>query len=513
MTFNWLYRLGDWNPQFFREFKGRLHPKTLYLTVTVSLMAQLVLLLYFWQFLPVTGTRSNRYCTGSKISDDSLIYRSYDEGLPECIKAMGGNLLVNWPLWWSEIVQALNWALPLVLLSAGVYMLISDLAKEERRRTLNFIRLSPQTSQSILIGKILGVPLVPYLAVALALPLQLMAAMGAAVPAKEVLSLYLLTIAAAGFFYTGSLLLVSLGVFQGWVGAIIVWLSYSLFFMFSSNWSIHYFFGLGEWYFLSLNNHLSLALGLALLTFGLSTFWIWQAVNRRFRNPNVTLLSKRQSYSMTACFELWLLGFVYHNLDSWDSSFIEFVLIAIVNLLWFLVLMVALMPQRQRLLDWARYRREQAHTAKQFVNRSVLRDLIWGEKSPTVLAIGVNLLITAGIFSLWIFSWREQYEQIEAFTIILLGSLFVLTCAVTAHSELLMKSFKGTSLAVSFAWIFLFSVSAFVIISEQITAGMVFLSFLEHLSVLSLLTVRLTRQIRRVGASESKSLLIGSNGV
>ena len=51
--------------------------------------------------------------------------------------------------------------------------MINDLAKEEQRGTLNFIRLSPQTEQSILFGKMLGVPSLVYLFIILSIPLHL----------------------------------------------------------------------------------------------------------------------------------------------------------------------------------------------------------------------------------------------------------------------------------------------------------------------------------------------------
>jgi hypothetical protein len=48
--------------------------------------------------------------------------------------------------------------------------------------------------------------------------------------------------------------------------------------------------------------------------------------------------------------------------------------------------MVALSPHRQPLQDWARYR----HYNKQH-HRSIIEDLILGEKSPSILAMAVNL--------------------------------------------------------------------------------------------------------------------------
>ena len=49
-------------------------------------------------------------------------------------------------------------------------------------------------------------------------------------------------------------------------------------------------------------------------------------------------------------------------------------------------LMVALSPHRQTLYDWARYRHQNSENS-----RSILRDLILGEKSPSPLAIAFNV--------------------------------------------------------------------------------------------------------------------------
>ena len=51
------------------------------------------------------------------------------------------------------------------LLVMGTYLLIADLSREERRGTLNFIRMSPESAKNILLGKLLGVPILVYFTV------------------------------------------------------------------------------------------------------------------------------------------------------------------------------------------------------------------------------------------------------------------------------------------------------------------------------------------------------------
>lgn len=46
MMLNFIDRVGEWNPQLFRELKGRLKPVNVLLAVISSLLLQLVVFLY-----------------------------------------------------------------------------------------------------------------------------------------------------------------------------------------------------------------------------------------------------------------------------------------------------------------------------------------------------------------------------------------------------------------------------------------------------------------------------------
>uniref|UniRef100_A0ACD5H1H9 Uncharacterized protein n=1 Tax=Desertifilum tharense IPPAS B-1220 TaxID=1781255 RepID=A0ACD5H1H9_9CYAN len=70
-----------------------------------------------------------------------------------------GNAIVDWSLWGTDVFLGASILGAIALSGIGAYWLIDDLGKEERRGTLNFIRLSPQSAQSIFLGKLLGVPL------------------------------------------------------------------------------------------------------------------------------------------------------------------------------------------------------------------------------------------------------------------------------------------------------------------------------------------------------------------
>jgi hypothetical protein len=531
MTFDWFYQFSDWNPQVFRELKGRFKRRHVILTVIASLATQLLMLLSFWSRLPepksatLSDAQSNAYCTGNG---------SYQ--LFTCLYDAIGNPLVNWQNWWLDLFQALSWTMPFVLLMAGVYMLISDLGKEERRGTLNFIRLSPQTSQAILFGKILGV--IPYLACLLAIPLHLMAAHGASVSIANVLSVYLLTAAVCAVFYNGALLYAFMGGSQGWLGAAAVFGSYLFFFQLwvaSSYYrgeGDHRYLELPDWFHLPVGTQLGFAMPFALLTLGTVAYWCWQAANRRFRSPDVTVLSKRQSYWMTLCVEVWLLGFAFRQMSTYYQPFQDLVVLGFFNLLWFMVLMAALTPKRQLLLDWARYRRERVARRKQFWSRSLVKDLLWGEKSPALVVIALNLLIAVAVVTPWLLSWTDTRAQLHALVLLSLGMTLTLICAAIAQLMMFMKSPKRavwsastvaavlilppiilsalqlTPYKASFVW--LFSIGAFSAVQSGVSAGAAFTAFLGQLGILSALTLRLTHQVRRAGESETKALLAAS---
>jgi hypothetical protein len=90
MKLNWLDKIGNWNPQLLRELKKRLKLRNILLASAISVLGQCVILLW---------------------SPEPFIYLS--------------------------IIGIF------VLLVAGTFLLISDLATEQRRGTLHFD--SPQS--------------------------------------------------------------------------------------------------------------------------------------------------------------------------------------------------------------------------------------------------------------------------------------------------------------------------------------------------------------------------------
>lgn len=528
---NLLSCFSDWNPQFFREVKGRLKTRHVALTVITSFLLQGVFLLYFWTTLPTRTMNSSIYCTGR--SEPYSFWR-------DCVLDAAKNPRINWTLWWTNVFEALSWLLPFVLLMAGVYMLIGDLSKEERHGTLNFIRLSPQSSRSILLGKLLGVPLIPGLAVLLAVPLHLYAASQAKFAWTVVGSVYLIAIAACCFFFTAAVFYACLGAAQGWLGAVVVWLSYSIVFPIWQSSQFAYpshpkgnYLYLSQWFYLPVGKNLGLFVGLAVMTLGIATLWNWLAINRRFRNPNRVILSKRQSYWMTLSFELFIFGFVFRQYPDWGTyryAFIDLISLTVINLFWSVLLIAALTPHRQTLLDWARYRKDGTTKHQQRAwRRTLIQDLVWGDKSPALVAIAINLLIPICLFTPWILTWRDSSPKVPGLLNLVFSAIYLLICAVIAQAILFSK-FKRQPLVAAFvlgavislpplamlmigahpqsktALLWLFSAFPFAGI-EYASIPVIGFSFLTYLTVFTLLVTRQTRHLKKAGESELKALM------
>ncbi|MBW4620304.1 MAG: hypothetical protein KME17_13245 [Cyanosarcina radialis HA8281-LM2] len=495
----WIDRLGEWNPQLLRELKGRLQPRNLWLAIVASLGVQFCLLL--------AGTE-------------------------------GFNAAPRWP----EMFLVLNFLLPIVVLVGGVYLLIGDLAKEKSRGTLNFIRLSPTSSENILLGKMLGVPVLLYLAIALALPLHLISALNSGMPLNWILAVYTLWGAGLALFYSGALLSVlvsrseratntlagsgtALAFILGMPYLQVVNRSYDLYkFNFTElqKW---------KWLLFPVGSQPIFLYAWFLVAIAVATYWILVAANRGFSHPTARLLSKEQSYWLVASLQIWLLGFAWPEVNPTNDSIklIGFFFLFAFNPIWFIILTANLSPQRQSMQDWMRYRKTKS-ASQSFWQQQVVRDLIWGEKSPTIIAIAINLLITAAIWLPWIFlNHLDKFPTSKVLIGLLLTSniiliyagLLELISAIAAKKSLVWSaSILGTifvplvlliALSVSpekYPIFWLFSVFP-VIALPQASSITIFLALLSQWSVLGFVSLQLTKQLQRLGKSASSGLLAG----
>ncbi|MCC5642261.1 ABC transporter permease [Nostoc sp. CHAB 5824] len=617
---NLIDRIGDWNPQLLRELKGRLKFFNVAIAVVTSLLLQSVVFLYQLRELPgekysLIGT----YCHLREIYNQQYSklgqqenffsqqlnnYRQIKPSNPTILtklnkqhqeatttfnkfqEYLSNNYCpqndIDWQLWWRDhweyIFLSFSVVFVFTLLVAGTYLLINDLAKEETRGTLNFIRLSPQSETNILTGKLLGVPSLIYLIILVAVPLHLWAGHSAQIAFSYIFSYYAILTASCIFFYSAALLfgLVSpwFSGFQPWLGSgavllflyttMVLALSYSnslnnstAWFRLFSPWdTTNYLFPnlfhqsnsspLKSWqfFYLPLGTNVVSIVGFHLLNFGLCSYGILQALKRCFRNPQASIISKKQSYLLVAFCQLMMWGFTLqlsnnnHSLDEQVGE--NLVLLALYNLVLILSLIAVLSPHRQDVRDWARYRHQRVSSHK-----SVWQDLIWAEKSPALVAIAINLIIAIIPWLVWIsftsiFDENERQtwmsNDIDRFKVLLAIALsisVIMIYATIAQLILLLKTPKRSFWAIRTIGAAVFLppiILEFIGISSQMSTVMsavwlfsvfpwagiqgsgtttIFMAFLAELTVLAWLNLQLTRQVRLVGESATKALLAG----
>ncbi|MEG4105268.1 hypothetical protein [Microcoleus sp. S13_C5] len=556
MTLNLLDKIGNWNPQLFREIKGRLNTANMAIASASSLSGQLLLFMYCTAQIPVTPLNWNqtdpiyhRFCALETAN-------SYDT---KCVTDALGNLVINWQLWWLEIFLWLSLFSVLALLVAGTYILISDLDREERRGTLNFIRLSPQSAQTIFLGKILGVPILLYLAAILAVPLHLYAGLAAQIPLHEILCFYTAVAASGALFYSAAMLF---GLTTSWLGGlqpalasitvlVFLWISaiveftrsawdlltflspsaimkYLLFGVVtkynSFNWLVGDLDKL-QWFYSPVGTNIASGIALSLLICGTATYWLWQGWQRRFPNPSATVLSKRQSYLVVMCCQVIILGFA---LQSNPIAGRNISALLIFNLLIFLALIAALTSERQSLYDWARYRKQIVPSNQKLWRRYPLLDLIWSDKSPSVVAIAINLLISVIILTPW--TLFEKFETNGFWGVLLSMNLILIYAAIaqlflftkTRNQEIwALRTVGGAILLPPVILLILFltpekapilwlsSTFASFWFSSSLVASenTILFSILSQWTVLVLLNLKLRSQLRLAGQSASKALL------
>jgi hypothetical protein len=547
----------EWNPQLFREVKGRLKTRNVIIAAGISVITQLVISLSFLGQLPepIVNPLDNldqysRYCFNATPPESGNI---------SCQTDLLGNWLINWQLLWLDLFIALSIVSIFALLVIGTYMLIADTVKEESRGTLNFIRLTPQSASSILTGKILGVPILLYLVILLALPLQLMAGLGAHIPLSLIFAFDTVIVASCTLFYSAALLwsLMNFGLsgFKPWLasGAVLFLLTTSLInwlfggsmpisntafdwlFLFNPSVALAYLTDatylpseqinyleveeLGEllFYGQALWTKASTGIGFILFNFSLCTYWCWSALKRRFHNPEHTLLSKTQSYWLTGWFAVISLGFTLQSANGYNLEALQ-CLISI----FALGLIAALSPHRQALHDWARYR----HQVKKEGN-ILWKELVWGENSPSTIAIAINLLIATVYIVPSLLLFPLENEASAIFWGLLLSANILLMYAVVAQLILTVKNRKRavwsviTILALIVAppmclglleilpdsvpqmWFFTFVPT---VATEYGTLSNVMLAILGQWLVISLAGFQLTRKLKQAGASETKLL-------
>ncbi len=555
-------QLSDINPQLFREVKGRLKYPTVAIASAISLVGQILLLGAYASQIPSSKqiNYSYYYCFPN-------YHQDYAEKV--CLTDSYGEVLINWDLWWLDIFLWLSFVAVFALFVAGTYMLISDLAKEEKNGTLNFIRVSPRSTQTILLGKLLGVPILLYLAILCAIPLHTWAGLSAQIPLGLIIIFDSAVIAGCIFFYSLAMLFglttAYLGGFQAWLGSGLVFSCLAFTYVRLERYSTSVFHSpidwlnlfnpivllpnlvdrnlaslqiagdyfnynklySWQWFYSPLGAAVASIFGLMLVNYGIWTYGIWQGLSRRFPNPTATIISKRQSYNLVAWVQFMMLGFAMQEgqPDSY-SDFIQAVsdnlaYILVLNLLLFCGLIAALSPHRQTVQDWARYSHNNSF-------KSLWQDLVWGEKSPASVAIAIDAIFAAGLLVPWIFLWPEETIKTAALGSLLLFITAISIYAVIAQLMLLMKTQKRGIWAASIVgtlivlpiigfgafslepddqpFLWLFSAFSWAA-TEYISFNTVILAFVGQFAILGGLTLLLKRRVNHLGESATQTLL------
>jgi len=553
---NLLNLIGDWNPQLFRELKGRFTRRNLAIAVGASLFTQLLMLLSYLGSLPdplETHYRHSRYCTGN--------FEEYS-ATRECLRSSpAGDFFVNWQLWNFDLFMALSIVGIGILLIIGSHLINADLTKEEHRGTLGFVRLSPQPAQKIILGKILGVPSLIYVGIALALPLHLFVGLQAHIAVPWIAMVDFVAIAACftcfsvaalwsfigreffgGFqawlysgglgFYLMIMTMLSLGndlpsnspfdwlrmVYPGNVFYYLVeqnsladeWLDY-----FSpSNWFTTQFYGSTHW------TAGLLGLGFVLGHYAFISFIAWRGISRRFYNPNTTVISKTTGYGIAIITSILTTGFTTVG-DRPYQIFSNFEALQVFNFVVIIGLALLMTPPRQQVQDWMRFR----HQGK--FARRLWADLLWGDRSPAIVALGVMIISSASIMAIAATQhpFLEDKTAVIGGIILQCGMLFVLASII--QLILLRKKQRGIWLIVSIGSLTVLPFLLFAIFHERFTGAIalgLFSAFpitaaeraFSNMVAWSLFgqclasigsIVILQKQIRRLGDSEVKTLL------
>jgi hypothetical protein len=429
-----------WNPQLLRELKGRFKPINLIVAAIISIFGQVLIYLYFQsrldnilRFDPLEIDKNikpftDRYCIGTPpstlLNNQSGINYSTNN---HCVADSSNNWVINWELWHLDIFVWLAIIATFGLLVIGSYLLVADLAKEEKTGNFNFIRIGDRSVNSIFLGKIFGVPCLLYLVFLLATPFSLYSGINAGIPIDFILGFYTLLLAACFCCYSLAILfgLANFGAtnlkafaVSGSILVILILLTSTLSYIPSINkngldWFIfidpdfflaylvnaseipHKFVG-----YLSLDNLKQLSIyginigsrtetffAVSLANYAICIYWIWQGIKRKFHDNIANFIGKKQSYFLTLSVCFIFQGLTLQNPDL-DKMTDHYIVLHCILALFGLMSIFVLASQRQNLYDWIRYRH-----LKNRKNRSLWKDLFWQEKSPATVVVAINLLI------------------------------------------------------------------------------------------------------------------------
>jgi ABC-2 family transporter protein len=404
--------IGNWNPQLLRELKSRINWRNFIVTGLLSIGLQASFLAYRSTLLPV-----------DRVTDRWVYHEYCQKNLdPGCATDAFGNPLIDWQEWWAHVAMG-SGVIFVLMATVGAYFVASSFRKERELGTLDFLRLVPRSSFTVLVGKLLGVPVLVYLAAICALPLQLYAVRAAQISILTVLTWDLAMVGLTIMCYLSAALVTLRSNVIPIVQSIITFISSGVLVAISSRWYGDYYKeSTLQWYGILLGNQPQAFLVLSTLT-SLGIYWLYRALERSYQQPNSPILSRNQSYVWSLNYHLFLLGFcviykrhnylplfnisngkfthrlafdlslnAYSGGGSYDSIFGNFPPMFWSLLLFWLLLTISLMlPNVRAMTGWAQ---------EQQLKPDWWKTMLWDDRSPAILAALVNIGIAIAVWSI-----------------------------------------------------------------------------------------------------------------
>ncbi|WP_310483427.1 hypothetical protein [Chamaesiphon sp. VAR_48_metabat_403] len=403
--------IGNWNPQLLRELTSRVNWRNLIVTGLLSIGLQASFLAYRSSLLPVDRVA------------DSWVYQQYCQKTltPGCAAEAKG-ILIDWQEWWAHV--AMGSGLIFVLMATvGAYFVASSFRQERELGTLDFLRLVPRRADTVLVGKLLGAPVLVYFAAICALPLQLYAVRAAQISILTVLAWDLAMVGWTVMCYLSAAIVTLRSNTLPILSAISTLVLSSVLVTICLRWYGKYDRSTLQWYGIGLDNHPPTFLILSGLTI-LGSYWLYRGLERSYQQPSSPILSRTQSYLWTLTYHLFLLGFcvvrklidradfldrpsdtkfahrlafdpslnAYSGGGSYDGIYGNLPPLFWSLLLFWMLLTIALMlPSVRSMTEWAQ---------EQQLKPDRWQPMLWQDRSPAILAALVNIGIAIVVWSI-----------------------------------------------------------------------------------------------------------------
>ena len=413
-------RLGDWNPQLLRELKEKFTINGLTFILIASAIVQVLIGLW----LVNGGSIEHRY---------------------------------------AALFYSFNWILPIGAIFGGSYSLISDFNRERKSGTLDFIKSSPQSGRHILLGKLMGVPSLVYLAILSFVPLHFGVSLASGASLRLML-LWYLTVGSIGYL---CLVLTCLYVVYGGRFAILYALLTSqpistvLFFynyyltatVSDRSWpSIEAPKIL--WFYLPVGNNIWLFYLFTCVTAIAIANCLWLAVDRKYIDPLATPIDKKDSYIINFCVQLWLIGFALPLIKSTttESNFYILWTFQTIGTIWIVCMIPMLLPKRRAFQEWI-FDWQQKHGklwSIDWQDPKLIHELMWGDRSPALLAIGMNLAVSAIawlLVSSIAFVLSPNFDLFGRFIVgAIMAGILTLIYTIAVHIQCLRSHLKNSEI-------------------------------------------------------------------